>query len=245
MTDAAFATMEKPPIQHALIYVNPSPDSFDHAIVEAYQAEASARGQRVVVRDLYGMGFDPLLRAVERPLHGAWSPAPDVLAELDILRSSDILVLVYPIWFGMPPAMLKGYVDRVLGAGYSFRDLHDQIGQEVLKHKPLLSFSTSGASRPWLDEQGQILSLREVFDVYLWRGFGMKQSEHVMIDCVVPHISQTYAREQLERVRQVAERTCSVLASDRHSAHTAEVMARRADRPRAASIQNGAAPRIP
>lgn len=228
-TSAASAEV-RPPIRHTLVYVNPSPDSFDHAIADTYVAEARKRGQEVVIRDLYGLKFDPVLRMEERPLHGAWTPSSDVATELEILESSDILVLVYPIWFGMPPAMLKGYVDRVLGAGYSFRDLHDQVGQDVLKRKPLLSFSTSGTSRPWLDEQGQVMSIREVFDVYLWRGFAMKQSEHIMIDSVVPNISQQYAREQLERVRETAERTCSMLASERHAAHTADVMARRGAR---------------
>jgi NAD(P)H dehydrogenase (quinone) len=234
MTCPTNSTNQGAPIRHALLYVNPSPKSFDHAIVETYVAEASARGQDVVVRDLYAMGFDPVLRAEERPLHGAWSPSPDVAAELDILSSSDILVLVYPIWFGMPPAMLKGYVDRVLGAGYSFRDLHDQVGQEALKGKPLLSFSTSGTSRPWLDEQGQVMSLRQVFDVYLWRGLGMKQSEHIMIDSVVPNMNELYAREQLEIVRQTAERTCATLASERHAADMADVLARRGARARGA-----------
>jgi len=111
--------------------------------------------------------------------------------------------------------MLKGYVDRVLGAGYSFRDMVGQVGQHALKGKPLLSFSTSGTSHPWLDTQGQEVSLREIFDVYLWRGFAMKQSEHIMIDNVVPNISAHYAAEQLERVRQTAERTCAMLADQR------------------------------
>jgi NAD(P)H dehydrogenase (quinone) len=88
----------------------------------------------------------------------------------------------------------------------------------MLVGKPLLSFTTSGASKPWLNEQGQVLSLREIFDVYLWRGFGMKQSEHVMIDCVVPNMSQAYASEQLERVRATAVRTCSTLADGRRQA---------------------------
>jgi len=217
MTDQHSATPS--PIQHALLYVNPSPKSFDHAIVETYIAEVTKNGQTVVVRDLYAMGFDPVLREEERPLQVAWSPSPDVAAELDILAASDILVLVYPIWFGMPPAMLKGYVDRVLGAGYSFRDLHDQVGQAGLKGKPLLSFSTSGSSLPWLDQQGQVMSLRQVFDVYLWRGFGMKQSQHIMIDSVVPNMNELDARKQLERVRQTAIHTCAMLVNDQHDRH--------------------------
>lgn len=225
------STPHKQPIRHHLVYANPSPDSFDHAIVEAYVAETERRGQETVVRDLYAMGFDPVLKASERPLHSQWTPAPDVATELALLESADALVLVYPIWFALPPAILKGYVDRVLGANYSFRDMRDRSGQPMLRGKPLLSFSTSGTSLPWLDEQGQVLSIREIFDVYLWRGFGMKQSEHVMIDSIVPNMSPAYAEEQLERVRGTAEHMCSMLASDRHATHTAEVLARRKARP--------------
>lgn len=215
MSTAPSLSIQQPPISHLLVYVNPSPDSFDHAIVETYVKEAEARGHEVVVRDLYAMNFDPVLRIQERPLHDAWTASPDVAAELALMMTSDILVLVYPIWFGMPPAMLKGYVDRVLGAGYSFRDMVGQVGQHALKGKPLLSFSTSGTTHDWLGAQGQEVSLREVLDVYLWRGFAMKQSEHIMIDSVVPNLSAGYAAEQLERVRQTAERTCATLADQR------------------------------
>jgi NAD(P)H dehydrogenase (quinone) len=215
MTPTPSPTEAARPIRHLIICANPSPASFDHAIVDAYAWVVTAHHQQVVVRDLYALGFDPVLKAAERPLHGDWQAAPDVAVELDHLAASDILVLVYPIWFALPPAILIGYVDRVLGAGYSFRDMHDQVGQPALRGKPLLSFTTSGTSQPWLNERGQAVSLREIFDVYLWRGFGMKQSEHISIDSVVPNLSQAYAAEQLERVRATALRACSALAYDR------------------------------
>lgn len=54
------------------------------------------------------MGFDPLLKNEERPDRRGSSLSRDVRAELDALTGSDVIALVYPIWFGMPPAMLKG-----------------------------------------------------------------------------------------------------------------------------------------
>lgn len=80
-----------------------------------------------------------------------------------------------------------------------------------MAQKPLVSFSTSGTPLAWLDEQGQILSLREIFDVYLWRGFGTRQSEHVMIDNVVPNMSNEYTSQQLGRVQDTAACTCAML----------------------------------
>jgi NAD(P)H dehydrogenase (quinone) len=196
---------------HLIVCANPSPDSFDTAIVDAYMTVARDHGHDVVVRDLYAQGFDPVLKRDERPGRADWQPRPDVAVELGYVQAADVIVLVYPIWYGFPPAMLKGYVDRVLGAGYSYRDFHDQKGQPSLAGKSLVSFSTSGLPLSWLGEKGQVLSLREIFDVYLWRGFAMKQSEHVMIESVMPNMSSAYAHEQLDRVRDTAARTCAAL----------------------------------
>ena len=213
---------------HLVILANPAADGFDHAIATAYSQEVERLHKSVHVRDLYALGFDPVLRADERPTEPGWSPSPDVAAELELVRRCDIVVFIYPIWFGLPPAMLKGYVERVLGAGYSFRDLQVAAGQPPVAGKPLLSFSTSGASLPWLDEQGQVLSLKDIFDVYLWRGLGMSQADHVRIDSVVPGMNAAYAAEQLERVRAAAEKACANLASGRYREQAEAAVRRRA-----------------
>jgi len=210
MTDNSTPPSGDRPARHCVVYAHPRRDSFCGKILETYTEQVEAVGQAVLVRDLYQLAFNPVLGDVERPGPNV-AIARDVEAELDILARSEALVLIYPIWFGLPPAILKGYVDRVLGANYSYHDFRAQTGQPVLAHKPLVSFSTSGHPWSWLDEQGQVLSLREIFDVYLWRGFGMRQSEHVMIDSVVPNMSKAYIDEQLARVRDTAKRTCGML----------------------------------
>jgi NAD(P)H dehydrogenase (quinone) len=226
MTDTA-SNEPHQTFRHLVVLANPSPEGFDHAIVQAYREVVESCRQTVIVRDLYASGFDPVLQVDERPTEAGWSPAPDVASELEHVNQCDILVFVYPIWFGLPPAMLKGYVERVLGAGYTFRDLQAEKGQPAVAGKPLLSFSTSGASLPWLDEQGQVLSLKEVFDVYLWRGLGMSEAEHVRIDSVVPDMNAGYAAEQLDRVRQAAEKACAKLASGRYREQAQAALQRR------------------
>lgn len=228
MTDSHDAQHAQP-LRHLVVLANPAPQGFDHAIVDAYREVVESHHQHVLVRDLYAVDFDPVLRAVERPTEPGWLPAPDVAAELDHVRTCDIIVFVYPIWFGLPPAMLKGYVDRVLGAGYSFRDVHDAKGHPLVEGKPLLSFSTSGTSLPWLNEQGQVLSLKEIFDVYLMRGLGLSQAEHVRIDSVVPDMKPAYAAEKLERVRAAAEKTCANLAAGHYREQAQAALRRRQD----------------
>lgn len=224
---AAAGSKPGEPFRHLIVIANPSPLSFGHAIVNAYTNVAERHRQAVEVRDLYAIGFDPVLRAAERPTEPGWVPPADVTAEVEHVGRSDVLVFVYPIWFGLPPAMLKGYVERVLGAGYTFRDLQARRGQPAIAGKPLLSITTSGTSLPWLNEQGQVLSLKEVFDVYLWQGLGMSQAEHLRIDSVVPDMKADYAAEQLERVKETAERTCAMLATGRFREQAEAAMRRR------------------
>lgn len=208
-------TETKAPIRHLVVCASPAPGGFGHAVVDAYVDIVRQAGQEPIVRDLYAIGFDPVLKTDERPDVPHWAPSPDVAIELEFVRQADILVLVYPIWYGLPPAILKGYVDRVLGANYSFHRFRDEAGQPPLVGKPLLSFSTSGTPLAWLHERSQVLALREIFDVYLWRGFGMKQSKHIMLDEVIANMAETDAAEKLQLVRRTAAETCATLAGGR------------------------------
>ncbi|MBY8826542.1 NAD(P)H-dependent oxidoreductase [Hephaestia mangrovi] len=210
----AEASGQTTPPHHLVVLANPEPASFDHGLADAYATTVETCGQRATLRDLNAIGFDPVLKAGERPGDRAVDIAADVRAEIDLLAVSAILVLVYPIWFGGPPAILKGYVDRVLGADYSFRQFREGAGQGHLRGKRLLSITTSGTSIPWLHERGQMLSLREGFDVYLERGFGMRDSQHLSIDNVVPRLSPRYAAEQVERVHEAARQACATLLDE-------------------------------
>lgn len=203
---------EPPAIRHLIVSAYPSETGFGAAVVDAYRAVVDEAGQSATVRNLYAIGFDPVLRAEERPGDPARSPRADVAAELDLLDQAAVLILVYPIWYGLPPAMLIGYVDRVLGANYSYRQFRDRAGQPQLVGKPLLSFSTSGLPLAWLDAEGQAMAIRQILDVYLWRGFGMQRSEHVMLDGVEPGLTAADAERHLSKVRAAATRMCAELA---------------------------------
>lgn len=206
------------PIRHLIVLGHPGPDGFSHAVAAAYGDAVRACGQQAVLRDLYALDFDPRLTASERSASGAGTPGADAQAELDELRGCAVVTLVYPIWFGMPPAIIKGYVDRVLGAGFAARDLQAAKPSALLAGKPLLIFTSSASTRPWLEEQGQWLALRQAFDTYLETIFGFSESRHVHFDAVVESTPERYVDECLERVRGAARELCSELLNDRRRA---------------------------
>lgn len=199
------------PYRHAVVIGHPAPGSFNHAIASTWCAGVAETGQIADINDLYASGFDPRLAADERP-GPRFRPPQDIAAEIDRVTAADALVLVYPIWFGLPPAIIKGYVDRVMGAGLGAEAVKAREEHPMLKGKHLTIFSTSAATRPWLEERGQWLALKQAFDNYLVSIFGLSGCHHVHFDAIVPGMTGRVAEEHLEVVRRTARERCAQLA---------------------------------
>ena len=191
---------------------HPGSNSLNAAIAGRYVDEIRATHQAAVLRDLYAIGFDPLLKEAERAANGADSASSDIQAELDVLRQCDILTFVYPLWFGMPPAIIKGYIDRVLGAGFRVDDL-TRSDHGLLRGKRLAVITTSGSGLPWLEEHGMWVSLRQSFDEYLKTVFGFARCDHYHADSIADDLSIGDAERIFFEVGEFARSVCASAAA--------------------------------
>ncbi len=96
------------------------PGSFCHAITETAVQQLQADGHETIVHDLYQEGFDPILPDSE--IGRDVQLDSTVQQHCDELMAVDGYVVVHPNWWAGPPAILKGWVDRVIrqGLAYSF-----------------------------------------------------------------------------------------------------------------------------
>lgn len=188
---------------HVVVLCHPDDDSFNASVARAYCTAVHERGHRAIIRNLYGMGFEPVLKGAERPGEN-YRQFRDVTDELEIIGDAAVFVLVYPIWFGTPPAMLKGYVERVLGTGITPGAVQTQSAKGVLAGKRMISFTSSASSEIWLDEQGQVNGLKSCFDHYIERAFAMRPSRHVHFGHVVPGLDAHFVEQHLAEVRAQA-----------------------------------------
>jgi putative NADPH-quinone reductase len=104
---------------HALLVVaHPSPDSFNHALAHAAREALAARAVDVDWHDLYAEGFDPVQRTGE----AGNTASTDALVERHCaeLARADLVVVCHPNWWGQPPAILKGWIDRVFRPGTAY-----------------------------------------------------------------------------------------------------------------------------
>ena len=96
-----------------------NPGSFCHAIADTVIDELKAAGHEVVYHDLYAERFDPILPHDEIPKGGTLDPV--VEQHCREVTAADGYVIVHPNWWAMPPAILKGWLDRVLRQGVAYQ----------------------------------------------------------------------------------------------------------------------------
>ncbi len=113
----------------SVILGHPRPDSLNHALAVAAVEAARAAGHRVRFHDLQAEGFDPVLPPGEEP---AGAPLPPLVeAHCREIAEADGIVIVHPNWWGMPPAILAGWIDRVLRPGIAYRFEEGDAGEGV------------------------------------------------------------------------------------------------------------------
>lgn len=133
----------------SIILAHPHKGSFNHAIADAAAKILQANGHEVAFHDLYEEKFDPVLPDTEMP-RDTWLCGP-VDRHCSEIRKADGIIIVHPNWWGQPPAILKGWIDRVVrpGVAYEFKEGDGGEGVPVglLKAKAALVFNTSNTPK--------------------------------------------------------------------------------------------------
>jgi putative NADPH-quinone reductase len=128
-----------------LILAHPDPRSLNHAIAGAIRESLEEQGCHVWFHDLYLENFDSLLPAHEIPRNADLDPV--LSRHCNELSEAEGIIIIHPNWWGMPPAILTGWVDRVVRPGLAYQFIGDDSGEGVpegmLKAKTALVINTS------------------------------------------------------------------------------------------------------
>ena len=128
-----------------IILAHPRRGSFNHAIAETAVKALCSAGHRVVFHDLCDEQFPSNLPAEEMPDGG---PVPPLIEQhCKELSQADGIIVIHPNWWGQPPAILKGWVDRVVRSGVAYRFQETDSGEGIpiglLPARAALVFNTS------------------------------------------------------------------------------------------------------
>lgn len=134
-----------------IIIAHPCDDSFSHAAAERAVAGLTAAGHHVDTIDLYAEEFRAAMSIEERIAYETDDPILDeqVAAHVALLKQAQILVFVYPTWWSGLPAILKGWLDRVMvpGVGFRFDEASGRVRPGLTQVRRLIGVSTYGSPR--------------------------------------------------------------------------------------------------
>lgn len=129
----------------SVILAHPNPGSFNHAIARSAARQLEENGYQVCFHDLYKERFDPLLGSEEIPKEAVLPR--EVSEHCAEIAQAHAIVVVHPNWWGQPPAILKGWVDRVIRPGTAYEFLDGDSGEGIprglLKAAAGIVFNTS------------------------------------------------------------------------------------------------------
>ncbi len=161
------------------VLCNPKPGSLTLALAAHAKETLAGLGHEVLLHDLYKERFDPVLDAPE--LARGFSLDGLVQAHCRELAAAGGLVIFHPDWWGQPPALLKGWIDRVFRQGVAYDlegdDMSEKSWKPLLTGKKGLVFCTSDA-----EEKGTPRTLESLWTESVLGRCGMQAACHVMRD---------------------------------------------------------------
>ena len=186
---------------HVVVFAHPRSGSFTRQAAGAYVDELEQCGHEVVVRDLYTMGFNPILSAEE--LAGTHPLPEDIRQEQALITGCKAITFLFPIWWASMPAMLKGYVDRVFSYGFAWEMRGDRIEGKLRGRKGMI-VTSSAAPMVYLETTGEMRAFTVTQDFAIMGVCGIQVVEHLHFDDLGPQTTPDQIDEDIRRIRKAA-----------------------------------------
>ncbi|XP_061886430.1 NAD(P)H dehydrogenase [quinone] 1 [Entelurus aequoreus] len=153
-----------------IVYAHQSLGSFNAAVRDAAAQELSDQGYRVIVSDLYAMNFNAnstqediigdlknpeLFQYGEETMH-AWMEgrlSEDIMAEQRKVEEAELIIFQFPLYWFSVPAIMKGWIDRVLTQGFAF-SMEKMYNHGIFKDKKAMLSFTTGATESMFHPDG-------------------------------------------------------------------------------------------
>ena len=192
-------------MKHLVVLAHPRDPSFTRRVAATYIEAVEGLGHTVVLRDLYAMRFNPVADADEGRTRPQREPAPDVRAEMDHLLAADVVTFVSPVWWIAPPAILKGWLDRVLRGGFAY-GYGPQGPRGGLAGKRSFVFTSSGSTEREFVDSGKLDAIRIMWGVGTVEFCGMTLLEHLHFGPVGSRSTPEVIESHLARAREAVRR---------------------------------------
>ena len=168
-------------MRHLIIYAHPNENSLNHSILTTVVDHLKSQNNEIIIRDLYHIGFDPVLSLNDMYGQRSGKVSDEVKLEQEYISWAEQITFIYPIWWTGLPAIMKGYIDRVFSYGFAYR--YDQgIQKGLLKGKKAVIINTHGKSHEEYKQTGMDKALTLTSDNGIFIYSGLEVLNHLFLD---------------------------------------------------------------
>ena len=188
-------------MKHLIIYAHPNPGSLNGQFKQIIADHLTNEGHEVVLRDLYHIGFNPVLSLEDVGGQMKGQVSEDVQREQAYIQWADSITFIHPIWWTGQPAIMKGYIDRVFSYGFAYR--YDKgVQKGLLTGKEAVIINTHGKSEEEYRAIGMDKALALTSDNGIYAYCGLEIKEHFFFGKADKAKSEVidHWKEQIKRV---------------------------------------------
>ena len=180
-----------------IIFSHPWAGSFNTAILDTVIGQLSASNKKYQVIDLYKDNFNPAFSGEELALYGKGDTPYELTKQYQTkLKDSDEVIFIFPIWWSSVPAILKGFIDKLMLKGYAYQI--DQTGwHPLLKFDKVTLISTSESPTEYFTK-----SISDIFINQTLAQVGMAKATWYNLEKTCSESDQ-YRETFLNRVKEI------------------------------------------
>jgi NAD(P)H dehydrogenase (quinone) len=187
-----------------IIYAHPKKEGHNAYILDRVKASLKKRKIKFDLIDLYEDGFDPVLSAKEHYTSGGFEKSEQTLEYQEKIKKANNLIFIYPVWWGVGPAILKGFFDKVLTPRFAYRYQNLPFPIFGLKARPIgllkgkraAVFMTIGTPR-WIHVLYTRNAQQFIIKWNILKFCGLKTKGYTLGNCGMPLDDRT--RDRVER----------------------------------------------
>lgn len=164
-------------MKHMIVYAHPEQDSFCCKIVNALKETLEAEDKEVILRDLYEEKFDPALDVADLISIAKKDYLVEIKVEHEYIQDAAVIIFVYPIWWMGPPAVMKGYFDRVFTDGFAYSADEDGL-ERGFTGKKVAVINTMGVKNDYYEGLGLLDAMSKLLNIGIFEYTGLDLIEH-------------------------------------------------------------------
>lgn len=187
-------------INHLIVFCHPNERSLSAAYRDEILQFTEDTGNNGLVRNLYGLGFHPVLSAEDLRAIDRGDIPDDIRIEQDYIRGADLITLIYPIWWTGMPALMKGYIDRVFSKGFAYEITSCGEVQGLLTGKKVLILNNFGQTYNYYEQIGMLSALKKTSDEGIFNFCGMEVVGHHFFG----HLDQASKEERAAHIKTLS-----------------------------------------